>query len=196
MLDVGDILSLHMETIPLYWLMNPLIIWTIFALQIVSVALLLGLLNVSPFSKLVAFVGRQAISLSFVVLFAAVVGSLYYSEIAGFPACTLCWIQRIFIYPQVIIFGLAQWYRRRDVFLYTSTLSILGLGVALYNVFIQTFNTVSAFCEPGSAASSCLEKYVEGLGYITIPVMSVTLLTFLLLVMWAEKKTRHMSVVA
>lgn len=193
MVSVGDILSLPMETIPLYWLMNPLIIWSVLALQIACVVLLLGIVRVSPFSKLIPFVGRQAIPISFLVLFASVVGSLYYSEVAGFAACSLCWVQRVFIYPQVIIFGLARWYDRRDVFLYTSTLSFFGLSVALYNVFIQTFNTASAFCEPGSAASSCLEKYVEGLGYITIPVMSVTLLVFLLIVAWS-KKVSNMSV--
>ena len=34
---------------------------------------------------------------------AAVVGSLSFSEIVGFPPCELCWIQRIFMYPQAII---------------------------------------------------------------------------------------------
>ena len=34
---------------------------------------------------------------------AATLGSLYYSEIAGFVPCTLCWYQRILMYPLVII---------------------------------------------------------------------------------------------
>lgn len=182
-----------METIPLFGFVNPLIMWGIVAMQIASVALLLGLLNVPFFSGLNEYVGRRAFSLSFLILIAALLGSLYYSEIANFPACSLCWAQRVFMYPQAVIFGLALWYKRRDVLLYTSALSTIGLGVALYNIYIQTLSTASVFCEPGSIASSCLEKYVEGFGYITIPVMSATTFALLLLVAWAGVKTRHFS---
>lgn len=182
-----------METIPLFGFINPLIMWGIVAMQIAAAVLLLGLLNVPFFSKVNDYVGRRAFSISFLILLAALLGSLYYSEIANFPACSLCWAQRVFIYPQVVIFGLALWYKRHDVLLYTSTLSAIGLGVALYNVYVQSFNAASAFCEPGSIASSCLEKYVEGFGYITIPVMSVTTLALLLLIAWAGIKTRHFS---
>ncbi len=182
-----------MDTIPLFGFINPLIMWGIVAMQIASVALLLGLLNIPFFSKLNDYVGRRAFPVSFLILLAALLGSLYYSEIANFPACSLCWAQRVFIYPQVIIFGLALWYKRRDVLLYTSALSAVGLGVALYNVYIQTLSAASLFCEPGSIAASCLEKYVEGFGYITIPVMSATTLALLLLVAWAGVKTGHFS---
>ncbi|GMU73850.1 MAG: hypothetical protein AMXMBFR44_0490 [Candidatus Campbellbacteria bacterium] len=182
-----------METAPFFNLMNPLIMWSIVALQVASVALLLGLVGVPFFSRLVELVGRRTFVLSFLVLLASLIGSLYYSEVAAFPACSLCWWQRVFIYPQIALFGLALWYKRRDVLLYTSTLSAVGLGFALYNVYIQSFGAASVFCEPGSVLSSCLEKYVEGFGYITIPVMSVTMLAFLLLVAWAGVKSGHFS---
>jgi disulfide bond formation protein DsbB len=182
-----------METIPFYSFMNPLIIWTIVALQVFSVLLFLGLLKIKPFSQLVAPVGHRALAVSFIVTLAAMLGSLYYSEVAGFPACILCWYQRVFIYPQVVLFGVALWYGRKDVVFFTGALSAVGLGFALYNIVIQTFQAVSAFCDPSSATASCLEKYVNGLGYITIPVMAATTLVFLLLVGWAGVKTHDLS---
>ncbi|MCR4274699.1 MAG: disulfide bond formation protein B [Candidatus Campbellbacteria bacterium] len=173
-----------METIP-YPIINTLIMLGIAVLQVASLTLLLGLLNVRGFSSVVSFVRSRGMTISFLILFASFIGSLYYSEIAGFPACSLCWYQRILLYPQLILFGAALWKGRQDVFLYTNTLSAVGLCIALYNIAIQTFQTVSTFCDPGGLAVSCLQKYVIGYGYITIPVMSATAFALLLLIGWA-----------
>src|SRR5579864_77997 len=53
--------------------------------------------------KIADFLGERAIFLSFLVAFAATGGSLFYSEVAGFAPCVLCWWQRIFLYPQTIL---------------------------------------------------------------------------------------------
>lgn len=37
----------------------------------------------------------------------ATLGSLYFSEIRHYEPCKLCWIQRIFMYPIVIIVTIA-----------------------------------------------------------------------------------------
>ena len=44
-------------------------------------------------------------------------GSLYFSEVADFIPCTLCWYQRIAMYPLVVILGIAAVRRDRDVWL-------------------------------------------------------------------------------
>lgn len=173
-----------MEPIP-YPFFNTLIMIGTVLLQAASLVLFLGLMKVRVFSSVVSFVRVRAVSLSFLVLFASFIGSLYYSEIAGFPACVLCWYQRILLYPQLLMFGVALWKEKSDVFPYTNILSVVGLCVALYNVAVQTFQSVSAICEPGGVLVSCLEKYVEGFGYITIPVMSATAFALLLLIGWA-----------
>src|SRR3989344_7888308 len=41
--------------------------------------------------------------ISFIIVLGAFFGSLFYSEIAGFSPCSLCWYLRIFIYPQIIL---------------------------------------------------------------------------------------------
>lgn len=173
-----------METIP-YPAFNTLIMVGVVAMQIASVAIMLGLLRVRLFSRAVSIARTYAFTLSFLVVLGGIIGSLYYSEIAGFPACVLCWWQRVVIYPQLVLFGVAFWKEKRDVFLYTNILSAIGLLIGLYNVAIQSFPAFSAFCDPTSVTISCLEKYVEGFGYITIPIMSVTACIFLILVGWA-----------
>ena len=44
---------------------------------------------------------------SWFIALAAMLGSLYYSEIRGLAPCVLCWYQRILMYPQVLLLGLA-----------------------------------------------------------------------------------------
>ena len=53
------------------------------------------------------FFGRHGMLLAFLVAVASLVLSLFYSDYIGYEPCKLCWYQRIFIYPQVIILGMA-----------------------------------------------------------------------------------------
>jgi hypothetical protein len=62
--------------------------------------------RVPPWARDVALPAATAIAL------VTTLGSLYYSEVAGYPPCTLCWYQRIAIYPQVVVLGVAA--LRRD----------------------------------------------------------------------------------
>src|SRR5258708_5189085 len=76
-------------------------------------AVLLFFILITPLRKrgwtkdLVEFIGERAIFFSFLVALAATLGSLFYSGIANFQPCLLCWWQRIFLYPQVILLFVA-----------------------------------------------------------------------------------------
>src|SRR3989338_8612975 len=64
------------------------------------------------------WVSKNALPLTFIVSLTAVLGSLFYSEIIGFEPCVLCWWQRIFLYPIVIIAGTALWRGKSEAFSY------------------------------------------------------------------------------
>ena len=57
-------------------------------------------------------VAGQGLRLAWAMATIAMLGSLYYSEVAGFPPCEYCWYQRIAMYPLVVILGIAM--VRRD----------------------------------------------------------------------------------
>jgi len=64
--------------------------------------------------------------------------SLLYSEYFGFIPCSLCWLQRIAIYPQAVMSIMA--FRQQDTSnfpLYGIALSVLGLLVAIYQYIYQ-----------------------------------------------------------
>lgn len=157
-------------------------------LHALVVVLLLAYLNVPGLQKIRAFVAMYGITLSVLLVFGAVVASLYYSSIANFTPCVLCWYQRIFIYPQLVLFVVALARKTRDVLPYTIALSIVGGAIAVYQVIIERLPTLAAVCAPDELATSCGTIYVEGFNYITIPVMGLTIFVLLLLVAGIMKK--------
>src|SRR3989338_9201466 len=99
--------------------------------QIILVALIL--LLVLKRSELLNFFAKHVLVFSFIVALAATLGSLFYSEIAGYEPCKLCWFQRIFMYPQTIIFGLAWLKKDYGIVLYGLVLSSMGALIAGYH---------------------------------------------------------------
>lgn len=182
-----------METATLSF-MNTIMIWGTLVLQLYGITLLLGLFGVKPCARVVAGTRANGITLSFIIVLSAALGSLYYSSIAGFVPCTLCWYQRILLFPQVLLLGTAYIRKTREILLYTVVLSSVGALVSLYQVIIERIPAVAAFCAPGEVAVSCGTIYVEGFSYITIPVMGLTTFVVLILIALVGLRTPKIAV--
>jgi disulfide bond formation protein DsbB len=135
---------------------------------------------------------EHAFLIGFVISLASVVGSLIYSNVIGFEACDLCWWQRIFLYPQVVLFAVAFYNEKvgkvQDdmVFLYSLVLSVIGAAIAIFHYYGQMF-------DPGLLAAclaqgvSCSKLFFVSFGYITIPMMSLTAYLFLIVLYFFRK---------
>ncbi|MGV3757949.1 MAG: disulfide bond formation protein B [Actinomycetota bacterium] len=109
-----------------------------------------------------AFAGTVAI--------VATLGSLWFSEGAGFPPCDLCWYQRIAMYPLAVLLPLAAWRRDDGIRLYAFVLAGAGLLVSTWHNIIETNPDISSSgCDP---SNPCTLRWVEGLGFWTIPRMA------------------------
>ncbi len=129
----------------------------------------------------------HAFLIGLLVSLVSLVASLFYSNIIGFAPCELCWWQRIFLYPQVILFAVAFYNEKVKkvsdelVFLYSFVLSLIGGGIALFHYYAQMFNPDAlAIC--GTTGVSCSQIFFVSFGYITIPMMSLTAYLILILV--------------
>lgn len=114
----------------------------------------------------------------------ATLGSLYYSEVKHFVPCTLCWYQRILMYPLVIIITVGIISKDHNIHKYVLPLSFLGVLFAFYHILIQN-NVLPESAAPCSLAASCERTYTGYFGFITIPVMSFTafvVITFCMLI--------------
>ena len=108
-----------------------------------------------------------------VVSLVATLGSLYFSEIRGYIPCTMCWFQRIFMYPIVIITTVAVIQKNARIALTTAVFSLIGGCISLYHYGVQKidFLTESA---PACGLVSCTGQYINWLGFITIPFLALT----------------------
>jgi disulfide bond formation protein DsbB len=135
--------------------------------------------------KIVFLIGKYALFLGLLLSLMAMTGSLFYSEVVGYEPCVLCWWQRILIYPQVILFLTALKFKHRGVFKYAWRLSILNVILAGYHSFVYLGGKSVLPCT--ALGGACSKVYVMEFGYITIPLMSLTIALYILLVTWANK---------
>ena len=122
--------------------------------------------------KYLGFIHKYILGIGFIITLGATVFSLFYSDIIGFAPCKLCWIQRVFIYPQVLIFGLALIRKDRKIIDYSVVLTIVGLIFSFYHNYLYFLPTENIPCD--ASGVSCTANYVNEFGYITIPVMTLT----------------------
>lgn len=127
------------------------------------------------FKKIVGFADIY----SFILALVSTLGSLYYSEIAGFTPCKLCWFQRILMYPLVIIFFIALSKKDKKVSDYVLPISGIGTLLAAYHYFAQIGFLPQTGCLAIGYSESCSKLFFMNFGYITIPMMSLTAFLFI-----------------
>ena len=121
---------------------------------------------------------KNGLYLAWLVAIVAMAGSLYFSEVRHFIPCTYCWYQRILMYPLVIILGIASYRQDKQIAAYVLPLSILGLGIATYHYIGQKMPEL--FASGGcSTAVPCSHMYINWLGFITIPFLSLVAFTII-----------------
>jgi len=109
--------------------------------------------------------------IAFIQALIATLGSLYFSEIKALPACTLCWYQRIVMYPQVILLGAGIIREDKNVVWYSLPLALIGLPIAAYHAALQ-YGWLPESAVTCRSGISCTTVQISLFGYITIPLMS------------------------
>jgi disulfide bond formation protein DsbB len=139
--------------------------------------------------KIARLLGRHAIRTAFAIGLVSVAGSLFFSNVAGFEPCELCWIQRGLLYTLTVILAVGLIARRAerrrafDKFMRMCGLVLSGIGVpvAVYNVWLQLGGGALIPCS--ATGPSCSYVYFIRFGYVTIPTMSLTAFLIILALM-------------
>ena len=122
---------------------------------------------------LLGWVGPQARALAFVVAAMTTAGSLYYSQVAHFIPCELCWYQRICMYPltAVLLVGLVR--RDSAVRWYALPLIAVGAPLSLYHWLVER---VPAFAATSSCSvvAPCTTPYFQKIGFVTLAFMALS----------------------
>jgi disulfide bond formation protein DsbB len=109
--------------------------------------------------------------IAWVMAVVATLGSLYYSEIAGFTPCDYCWYQRIAMYPLAIVLGIAAFRRDHAVRRYVLPLAVVGGLISSYHYTIQHFPSFDV----GSCNvfAPCSAAWVWMFDFVSIPLMAL-----------------------
>ena len=152
-------------------------------LLLVGVAALFGVRG--PARRLRELLWGYELWLAFAVAAVATGGSLFFSEVAHFIPCELCWYQRIAMYPLSITLLLAALANDFRVARYLLPFPIVGAGVATYHLLVENHVVEQTQACLISAPGGCATRWLEEFGYVTIPTLSLTafvlLLAFLIL---------------
>ncbi len=130
--------------------------------------------------------GRMALWLAWLVATVTTLGSLYFSEIADFVPCELCWFQRICMYPLVLILGVATWRRDRGVWVYVLPQAVVGAGIAIYHTQLQAFPEQATFC---TTETPCTTRVVWEFGFVSLPFMALTAFAFVITMVLLARAT-------
>lgn len=125
------------------------------------------------YNSMVKFARNHSYHVVFAITFAGLLGSLFMSEIAKYPPCTLCWYQRIAIYPQPLLLYVSFLRSEKVLTPYLIVLNVIGALIAIYHIIIQYLPQYALVpCHTGNI--SCTTVQLVYYGFITIPVMSLT----------------------
>ncbi|MES2930543.1 MAG: disulfide bond formation protein B [Patescibacteria group bacterium] len=166
-------------------------------LIIMSTIVLLTLLFFrTPANPILVFFKRHTFIIAFLIGLGSIAMSLFYSEVIGFTACHMCLIQRVFLYPQALIFGYLLWRPRsrqtRPLVETSLIVALFGSLASSYHLYIENGGSSSLACATGGPdVVSCATIYVDQWG-ITIPTMalvaSVSIIILLLNYIYMKRK--------
>ncbi len=115
---------------------------------------------------------RSGLYIALLAAWVAMMGSLYFSEVAGYIPCTLCWYQRILMYPLAGIIAIGLLRRDRGLPFYILPFSLLGIGFSTYHYLLQKTDIFgTTICKVGVP---CTAIWINWLGFITIPFLALT----------------------
>jgi len=132
-------------------------------------------------------VAGAALWLAWLVATVTTLGSLYFSLIAHFQPCELCWYQRICMYPLSAVLLVAAVRRERGIWMYVLPQAVVGAVIAVYHTQLQAFPKQVTFC---SSFNPCTTRYVWEFGFVSLPFMALTAFCFVIVMIFFARAVR------
>ena len=110
--------------------------------------------------------------LCWLIVSVSAMGSLFFSYVMEFAPCVLCWYQRIFLFPLVVILAVGLFPFDKSVVQYALPLAIVGWLTAAYHNLLYA-GIIPESIQPCSQGVSCTEEYIKLFGFLSIPMLSL-----------------------
>jgi disulfide bond formation protein DsbB len=117
--------------------------------------------------------GQGALAAAFLIALAATLGALFIGEVLGRMPCTLCWYQRIAMFPLVVIFGIALWRDDPSARLTAWPLALAGATVALWHSVLYSGLIPQAIAPCTQNGPSCTDAAAQTVLGWPLPYLSL-----------------------
>ena len=114
-----------------------------------------------------------ALYLAWLVALAATLGALLLGEVLGRTPCTLCWYQRIAMFPLALVLGIACLVDDRRVGRYALPLALAGAAVALYHTLLYIGVIASPIVPCSQSGPSCTDRASQAIAGVPLPMLSL-----------------------
>lgn len=132
----------------------------------------------AAFGSMSASIRPNALAVAALVALLATFGSLFFSEVAHYDPCKLCWFQRIAMYPLAVVLSIAAVRREWAVAPYVVVLATVGAVISGYHTALEWIPALdTGACGLGP---SCTVVWFRELGFVSLPVLALS--AFLLIV--------------
>ena len=127
------------------------------------------------------------IFICWIIASVSTLGSLFFSEIMELAPCSLCWYQRIFMFPLVAIFLVGLFAIDKSIIRYALPLAIAGWATAFYHYLVYS-GFIPESIQPCSQGVSCSETYLDLFGFLTIPMLSLISFSTIIVLLFIFKR--------
>lgn len=132
--------------------------------------------------------GWPCIFASWLIATASTLGALFFSEVMGVLPCVLCWYQRIFMFPLVVVLPFALFPLDRGIVRYALPLAVCGWLTALYHVLLVA-GYIPESIRPCTQGVPCSDLKINWFGFISIPLLSLLAFSIIIaLLAWTHFK--------
>ena len=137
-------------------------------------------------AEIVRIARENAMRFALLLTGSSMLGSLYFSEIADYAPCKLCWYQRICMYGIALVSLVAVVRRERVAAAYVTVLASVGLVISAYHYLVEWFPTLES--DVCSLDVPCTTIWFRMFGFVTLPFMAGAAFLSVIVVMAAERK--------
>jgi len=116
--------------------------------------------------------GWTLVFVCWLVAASSTLAALFFSEVMNLPPCVLCWYQRIFIFPLVLLLAVGLFPFDPKIVRYALPLSLIGWSIALFHVLL-TYGLIPESIKPCTQGVPCAQNQIEWFGFVSIPLLSL-----------------------
>lgn len=120
---------------------------------------------------------------------AASAASIYFIEILGNPAATLCWVNRMLMFGIFLVLSVGAMTRDRRAWRYAVPFLSIGLPVAFYQQLAH-WDIIHVAPKVCSVSIVCATKFFNLFGFISQATLCLTAFTIIAVCVWRLAKVR------